>query len=227
MRKIVEEDWTGFNIAVRHRQNAEPLWQPRRREIQIAPLPPAMPPPRQPLPADHSASALRSEPGLQSPRSGPGGARPVPTTAPAGRSPAGTRWRGWIGIVLLILLLVVLVNLSWQREPQAPTQGATAERVVTNYTTFHTIAFQGGSVVTGWKFDSNRASVPSTEYCYFSSGTAGAQGAMTFDIETRPSHGRYEFPKVGTMPLTARQWEEAATKCRWHGSSRPVTRTPA
>jgi hypothetical protein len=45
-------------------------------------------------------------------------------------------------------------------------------RVVTQYTTFKTVPFGAGVVVTGWNFDNSNQITPSNQYCYYDESSA-------------------------------------------------------
>lgn len=54
-----------------------------------------------------------------------------------------------------------------QQQLQPPTQTNPTVKPVTNYTVFKTVAFQQGSVVTGWSFNGNDDKRPSHQFCYY------------------------------------------------------------
>jgi hypothetical protein len=51
--------------------------------------------------------------------------------------------------------------------PVIQTSPATETKVVTQYTIFKTVAFEKGSVVTGWRFDNSNQTTPANQYCYY------------------------------------------------------------
>jgi hypothetical protein len=51
--------------------------------------------------------------------------------------------------------------------PVVQTSPALESKVITQYTTFKTVAFENGHVVTGWRFDNSNQTYPSNQYCYF------------------------------------------------------------
>ena len=92
--------------------------------------------------------------------------------------------------------------------------GAT-EKVVTDYTTFNTVAHRSWKVVTGWKFANSHAARPSFQYCYLEVPTPG--GDRVYTIEERPAAARRDMPETLIPGLDKAAWGEAATKCVWHG----------
>lgn len=91
---------------------------------------------------------------------------------------------------------------------------AQAERVVTNYTTFHSVYYQEGTVVTGWVYGSNREQVPRSEYCYYVNTDAATRVDNKFDLQNRGSP-RNPYPMSSQLDLSPAQWQEAGGKCRW------------
>jgi hypothetical protein len=77
--------------------------------------------------------------------------------------------------------------------------------VVTNFTIFKSVPFQGGSVVTGWRFDSSQDRRPSAQYCYFTQDLGDTDTAvriaLAFDGEPNPK----ATPRKGFDPARARQ----------------------
>jgi hypothetical protein len=211
MVKLVIEDWTIFNRAVR--QRAESVGKARltppptdMRPIQPVMRAPPVTPPQPPF-----------QPVMRAP----------PVLPPPPRSNVWN-WGGplaalavVLGIVLLLSLAITLPNREVQPSSIPASQPvAPPERVVTNYTTFNTVTFLHGSVVTGWNFASSRADTPNGEFCYFTrpNGTM----SQRIEIEMRPGVGRMPYPD-DALGLSEEDWATAATKCRWHASSHPVS----
>lgn len=153
--------------------------------------------------------------------------RPTPVALPTPPAPAGG-FGGWGGMAAVLLLAVLVVAVAAVADGgPAPAAAAAAagtggggERVLTNYTTFHRVEFLHGAVVTGWRFGSSRAAAPEQEHCYFEVQEGDAR--RIFDIESRPAGGRLPYPAYRLPRLSRDQWEEAASRCRWHHSSRPA-----
>jgi hypothetical protein len=51
--------------------------------------------------------------------------------------------------------------------PKLTRDDPSAAPTITNFTVFKTVAFAGGSVVTGWNFLTSAQQTPSDQYCYF------------------------------------------------------------
>jgi hypothetical protein len=73
---------------------------------------------------------------------------------------------------------------------QAPTPVDTNQlppnRIVTQYTTFKTVPFGSGFVVTGWNFDDSNQITPSNQYCYYDEPGIGGTDVRT-DLGTNGS----------------------------------------
>jgi hypothetical protein len=78
-----------------------------------------------------------------------------------------------------------------------PVQAAPSpqNRIVTQYTTFKTVSFDKGQVVTGWNFDNSNQINPANQYCYYSEKSdelvqvrteLGRNGAMIENFKPRP-----------------------------------------
>ncbi|WP_038973290.1 hypothetical protein [Bradyrhizobium genomosp. III] len=76
--------------------------------------------------------------------------------------------------------------------PQAPV--ASEAKVVTHYTTFKSVAFGRGNVVTGWIFNSSNQVRPTSQYCYYNEPSndkthirtdLGENGAMLDNLQSR------------------------------------------
>jgi hypothetical protein len=78
-----------------------------------------------------------------------------------------------------------------------PVQAAPSpqNKVVTQYTTFKTVSFDKGQVVTGWNFDNSNQINPANQYCYYGEKSnelvqvrieLGRNGAMIENFTTRP-----------------------------------------
>ena len=68
-------------------------------------------------------------------------------------------------------------------------------KVITQYTTFKTVAFDKGQIVTGWNFDNSNQTNPASQYCYYSEKSddlvqmrieLGRNGAMIENFKPRP-----------------------------------------
>ena len=68
-------------------------------------------------------------------------------------------------------------------------------KVVTQYTTFKTVSFDKGQVVTGWNFDNSNQINPANQYCYYGEKSdelvqvrieLGRNGAMIENFKPRP-----------------------------------------
>jgi hypothetical protein len=238
--KIVFEDWSFFNAAV------------DRRAAQLG------------APADAAPTPFPKAVPTRAPA--PPGAAPLPVRA----GQPSFWWPPLLvaGILLLILLLALLGNTSWwhstwprpalpplpaaarpdlppQPQPQPQPPAGAKDAAVSNYVLFHSVAFRGGEVVTGWNFLRNGDPAPNEQYCYFIRPRA-LDGSVLPDGSrvTRPLLGaplatpgrrrddneqiRYDIARVpgsGTLPLPdslaadlgQAGWTEAASKCAWHG----------
>jgi len=196
MPKFVTEDWSFFNEAVQRRAKMA-FEQKRQPEVPLLKERPRPVPPTPPPPETFSGPPRR------------------PPVEPSGWQP--------VVAVLAAIAFIIFLLAALPRNP-APTGSGTTratgtDRVVTNYTIFHSVDFRHGSVVTGWNFAHSNDPVPKEEYCYFN--IPAVIGASTrFDIESRPLGGRQPYPGSTLLGLSREDWEEAATKCQWHPSSR-------
>jgi hypothetical protein len=71
--------------------------------------------------------------------------------------------------------------------PIIQTSPAAETKVVTQYTTFKTVEFGKGRVVTGWRFDNSNQTNPSDQYCYYD------------EPADNKSHVRIDLGENGTM----------------------------
>jgi hypothetical protein len=80
---------------------------------------------------------------------------------------------------------------------QPPIQAAASpqNKVITQYTTFKTVTFDRGQVVTGWNFDNSNQINPAHQYCYYGEMSdelvqvrteLGRNGAMIENFKPRP-----------------------------------------
>jgi hypothetical protein len=78
-----------------------------------------------------------------------------------------------------------------------PVQAAPSpqNKVITQYTTFNTVSFDKGQVVTGWNFDNSNQINPAYQYCYYSERSdelvqvrteLGRNGARIENLNPRP-----------------------------------------
>jgi hypothetical protein len=152
-------------------------------------------------------------------------------------------------LLLIILLLICLVLLgaapllrdvrnlgagapqpgAVQTIPAQPVPSQSSDPkgniVVTNYTTFHHVAFRHGSVVTGWAFAESTDIKPQREFCYFDIPGSSPGYWRHYNIEIRPTPGAIAYPGGTDIGLTPAEWTEAASKCQWHPGNRPASRT--
>src|SRR5271168_4480271 len=81
-----------------------------------------------------------------------------------------------------------------------PVQAAPSpqNKVVTQYTTFKTVSFDKGQVVTGWNFDNSNQINPANQYCYYSEKSdelvqvrieLGRNGTIIENFKPRPGVG--------------------------------------
>jgi hypothetical protein len=84
-----------------------------------------------------------------------------------------------------------------------------ANHVITReVTVFSTVKHGPGAVVTGWKYPNGTASVPSTEYCYYTSVNA--------DHSTKRIDLAYNRVQIaGTHVSLVPDIEDALKKCQW------------
>mgnify|MGYP001229761820 CR=1 FL=1 len=196
MPKHIAEDWSFFNEAVRRR--AQGIMEPKREAV-----PPSVkeaPKPVPPSPAPVRPSA------------------PPPSRPPA--EPNG--WQPYIALLAAIAFIILLLMAMPRNPALTNSGGGGTEKVVTNYTIFHSVDFRSGAVITGWNFERSGDPVPKNEYCYFNILTSFGASAR-FDIENRPIGGRAPYPGPKAVGLSPEEWDEAATKCHWHPSSRPAS----
>lgn len=220
MLKRVEEDWSFFNQAVREKAEGKP-----RQEVPPLKLVPLGPPPALTKPA----------PPMQPPPPPvqPPSAAPTATASPL--RPRPLVGRGIASVIKLlfgiiaIAMLIALIQAAWRDAhpinsaatgtgPGTPSNGTVgtgaAEKVVTDYTTFNTVAYRSWKVVTGWKFANSRAARPNRQYCYLEVLTTGGQQIYT--IEERIPVRRLDMPEALIPGLDKAAWDEVATKCVWH-----------
>jgi hypothetical protein len=79
-------------------------------------------------------------------------------------------------------------------EPRTQTPPTSEAKVVTQYTTFKSVGFGSGNVVTGWMFDNSSQARPTKQYCYYSELSndkthvridLGENGAMLNNLQRR------------------------------------------
>lgn len=140
---------------------------------------------------------------------------------------------GFIAKLLLgmvaIVMLIAFIEAAWRSAhpngsaamttgPGIVANGTAAmdgtEKVVTDYTTFNTVAYRSWKVVTGWRFENSHATQPNHQYCYLEVLTTGGQQIYT--IAERDPVRRHDMPEALIPGLDNAAWDEAATKCWWH-----------
>jgi hypothetical protein len=222
MQKVVIEDWSFFNQAVRERAEGKPRAN--------APLKLLTPEPPTPAPGS-LRSPLGTAPVVELP-SFP--ARPQVVNAAAPARPAkddnvfvfvGRFLLGVVGLLVLLAILGIFGGLfgSSQRTATVAVTGtgtgglAGNEAVVTNFTQFNTVRDGEWNVVTGWNFARSGDAVPTTQYCYMENTTAA--GKSRYDLETRSANGArmpLTRPDALVPGLNDSVWAEASAKCQWY-----------
>lgn len=233
MPKLVEEDWSFFNQAVRDRAgrrlrpgpDAVTPFPGRPGVSAAAPSPPSAPP---------------AGPAPQPPRTPP--RTTIPTVAwPRLLSQAGRVLKAILRFLFAVVAFIMLFSLiigvgrsvDWSGLARAPAMagriangavgGGTpaasggASKVVTDFTTFNTVQYGDWRVVTGWRYARSADTVPTRQYCYMEKDTEG--GRLSYNIENRGAGGSVTLPKPDALipGLTDAVWKEAATKCHWSG----------
>lgn len=84
-------------------------------------------------------------------------------------------------------------------------------KVVTDYTLFYSVSFGNGSVVTGWHYPESNPAGPDTQYCYYSTKSAGG-ASNRFDI----ARDGQPLPPPQRLPVDVSQ---AFTYCTRFGSA--------
>ncbi|MHB2165655.1 hypothetical protein [Alsobacter sp. R-9] len=87
--------------------------------------------------------------------------------------------------------------------------------VVTNFTIFKSVPYQGGSVVTGWRFASSEERRPSAQYCYFTQDLGDTDTAVRFSLAYDGVPNPKAVARKGFDPAHARQ------SCIWFQGGRP------
>lgn len=77
--------------------------------------------------------------------------------------------------------------------------------VVTNFTIFKSVPFQGGTVVTGWRFDTSQDRRPSAQYCYFTQDLGDTDTAVRISLAHDGVPVPKATPRKGFDPAQARQ----------------------
>jgi hypothetical protein len=85
-------------------------------------------------------------------------------------------------------------------------------RVVTQYTTFKTVVFGTGHVVTGWNFDDSNQLTPSRQYCYYDEPGLG-------DTHVRTDLGDNGLIRVSLDPHVSIDVQTAFRSCSWFSSA--------
>ena len=79
--------------------------------------------------------------------------------------------------------------------PPAQAAPSSQNKVITQYTTFKSVSFDKGQVVTGWNFDNSNQINPAHQYCYYNEKSdelvevrieLGRNGAMIENFKPRP-----------------------------------------
>jgi hypothetical protein len=90
--------------------------------------------------------------------------------------------------------------------------GRNGSKVMNSITTFKTIDYADGQVVTGWNWNSSNDTAPSNQYCYYNQGQDGASIRIELGRDGR------EVP-VTRAPRGFRA-QDAAANCIWFGGQR-------
>lgn len=61
----------------------------------------------------------------------------------------------------------VVGDLAVPAAPAAPAASKKGSKIITDYTVFKRVAYQNGSVFTGWNFASSTDNRPTSQYCYY------------------------------------------------------------
>jgi hypothetical protein len=213
MAKHVLEDWSHFNNAVLKRAGYAPApvaTKVVRSEVVASPRVARQPPmPPQLVPPPQASTAARSVSNVW-----------------------GLIWLG-LALILLIMILgalfkeaptVLPISSSVLTDPASPSAGTVnptrATSVVTNYTTFKSVDFMSGVVVTGWAFGSNRDAAPQHQYCYYLRNESATKVDLKFDLQNAGKPVQ-PFPLSDKLDLTPAQWQQAASSCIWWSGSSP------
>ena len=110
-------------------------------------------------------------------------------------------------------LRVQLPSISMPRapSPKAPVQ----TRTISNFTVFKSVAFDQGSVVTGWIFLTSAQESPTTQYCYYSERGENSDLSIRVDLATDG------IPETNKATVKALDSSAALVKCVWFRKDSP------
>lgn len=107
--------------------------------------------------------------------------------------------------------------LRQDRRGASPETSANGSKVVDSYTTFKTVSYPGGYVVTGWNWGASTDQEPKNQYCYYEAATDGAK----FRIDLAMNG----VEKPVTKAPRGFQAQEAASNCIWFDGTRTKSRS--
>lgn len=246
MPKVVAEDWSYFNRAVRERAERKPK-PPELLQIKLV----APEPQRPPGPAP---SVSLSTPPLVGPQ--PVSVPHTTNTVPAPlRPPPGptfakvwTELRGLVlGLLITLAVIFVLFAIANALDAsnkrmltQAPdvgnvplmlrdktagtptgtgpvATGTGGEAVVADFIKFNYIKFEDWSVVTGWRFARSSDAVPTYQYCYISIDMPTGKLRHEIAEQHGPAGRSWMTRPAALIPgLTEERWSQAGNNCQWY-----------
>lgn len=246
MHKVVAEDWTYFNAAVRERAERRPK-------------PPESPPiklvaPEPPRPPNAAGVVPLATPPLMVPQ--PVAIPHITNTISAPlRPPPGPMfakaWTALRGLILSLLVMLAVVFLllvianaldannrraltlspeagnvplvlrdktaGTSTETGSVTTGTGGQTVVINFTKFSFVKFQDWSVVTGWRFARSGDAIPHYQYCYMEIDMPTGKVRHELAEQYGPTGRSWMTRPAALIPgLTEELWSQAGNQCQWY-----------